>query len=162
MANDAATRWRRLFVSDAEKERLGPDAANAMKAFFDPRLLRPFVLNWEMCAREILLRLRYESAGLGPDTPGARLIRELMSYPDVPQDPGLERGLPPNEPLMTVHMAKGDIRLSYFSMLTTFGTPHDSLLEELRIKLFFPADAGSAELFHKLAEGQEVRARELA
>jgi MmyB-like transcription regulator ligand binding domain len=66
MADDAATRWRRLFVSDAKKERLGPEAANAMKAFFDPRLLRPFVVNWEMCAQEILLRLRYESAGLGP------------------------------------------------------------------------------------------------
>jgi transcriptional regulator with XRE-family HTH domain len=163
MANDAATRWRRLFVSDAEKERLGPGAANAMKAFFDPRLLRPYVVNWDVCAREILLRLRYESAGLGPDAPGARLIRELMAYPDVPQDlEEDEHGLPPNEPLMTVHMAKNDIRLSYFSMLTTFGTPHDALLEELRIKLFFPADADSAALFHRLAASQVVKARELA
>ena len=37
-------------------------------------------------------------------------------------------------------------------MLTTFGTPHDVPLEEPRIKLFFPADAGSSELFQRLAE----------
>jgi hypothetical protein len=52
---------------------------------------------------------------------------------------------------MTVHLAKGNVRLSYFSMLTTFGTPHDPLLEELRIKLFFPAEAGSAARFQRLA-----------
>jgi hypothetical protein len=162
MANDAAVRWRRLFFSDAEKERVGSDAANAMKAFFDPRQFRPFIVNWEMCAREILLRLRYEAAGLGSDSPGARLIRELMSYPDVPQVfEENERTLPPNDPLMTVHMAKNEIRLSYFSMLTTFGTPHDTLLEELRIKLFFPADAQSAALFHRLAAAPDVKAREL-
>jgi hypothetical protein len=60
---------------------------------------------------------------------------------------------------MTVHMAKGDIRLSYFSMIATFGTPHDTLVEELRIKTFFPADAASTELFHRLAEQKEVRIR---
>jgi transcriptional regulator with XRE-family HTH domain len=161
MANDAAVRWRRLFFSDAEKERVGPDAANAMKAFFDPRQFRPFIVNWDVCAREILLRVRYEAAGLGPDAPGARLIRELMSYPDVPQI-SEEGALPPNDPLMTVHMAKNEIRLSYFSMLTTFGTPHDALLEELRIKLFFPANAESAALFQRLVGWQDVEARERA
>ena len=65
MANEAAVCWRRLFISDAEKDQVGADAANAMKMFFDPRLLRPYVMNWERCARDILLRLRYEAAGLG-------------------------------------------------------------------------------------------------
>lgn len=163
MANDASVRWRRLFISDAEKERAGPGAANAMKAFFDPRLLRPFVLNWDVCAREILLRLRYEAAGLGPESPSARLFRDLLSYPGVSQESEpVEHALPPNEPLMTVHMAKGSIRLSYFSMLTTFGTPHDALLEELRIKLFFPADPDSAALFQRLAASQDIPESEYA
>jgi len=153
MANQAAVRWRRLFISDAEKDRAGPAAANAMKMFFDPLLFRPYVVNWERCARDILLRLRYEAASLGPESPPARLVRELLTYPGVPQAAESEPGsLPPNEPLMTVHMAKGHTRLSYFSMLTTFGTPQDVLLEELRIKLFFPADADSAVLFQRLAK----------
>jgi len=126
--------------------------------FFDPRLLRPYVVNWERCAQDILLRLRYEAASLGPESPPARLFRELLTYPGAPQAAEAEHGsLPPNEPLMTVHMAKDNIRLSYFSMLTTFGTPHDVLLEELRIKLFFPADPDSAALFQRLAEPKSTK-----
>jgi transcriptional regulator with XRE-family HTH domain len=38
MANEAAVRWRRLFISDAEKDQVGANAANAMKKiFFDPQ-----------------------------------------------------------------------------------------------------------------------------
>ena len=44
------------------------------------------------------------------------------------------------------------IQQYYNTHLTTFGTPHDVPLEELRIKLFFPADASSLELFQRLAE----------
>jgi len=55
--------------------------------------------------------------------------------------------------LMTVHLAKGDVRMSYFSMLSAFGTPYDALLQELRIKLFFPADTESALFIQRLAEG---------
>jgi hypothetical protein len=156
--NAAALRWRRFFISDVEKDQVGADAANAMKLFFHPRLLRPYVLNWEQCARQILLRLRHEAMAAGPDAPSARLLGELLAYPGAPSAAELDDGsLPPNDPLMIVHLAKGDVRVSYFSMLTTFGTPHDALLQELRIKLFFPADAASSEFFHRLAEADTPR-----
>jgi transcriptional regulator with XRE-family HTH domain len=160
MANDAAVRWRRLFISDAEKDRAGSAAANAMKMFFDPLLLRPYILNWEQCARQILLRLRQEAASQAADGPSAQLLRELLAYPGAPEAAGSDEsgGLPPNEPLMIVHMAKADARMSYFSMLTTFGTPHDVLLEELRIKLYFPADPASTALFQRLVEDDACRA----
>jgi transcriptional regulator with XRE-family HTH domain len=151
MANRAAFRWRRLFLTDAEKDAAGPAAANAMKMFFDPRLLRPYVINWEPNARAILLRLRHEAASQGPDGPSARLLQELLAYPGAPAAEAADAALPANEPLMTVHMAKGKVRLSYFSMLTTFGTPQDVLLEDLRLKLFYPADEASAALFRRLA-----------
>ena len=35
--------------------------------------------------------------------------------------------------------------VSYFSMVTTVGTPQDVTLQELRIESFFPADAATAE-----------------
>jgi transcriptional regulator with XRE-family HTH domain len=158
MANAAASRWRRCFVSDEQQDRVGANARNAMKMFFDRRLLRPFVVNWEQCARQILLRLRHEAMAGEPDSPAARLLRDLLAYPGAPAADELDDGsLPPNEPLMTVHIAKADVRMSYFSMLTTFGTPHDALLQELRIKLFFPADDASAAWFRQLAEADRPR-----
>lgn len=72
------------------------------------------------------------------------MLKELLAYPGAPAAAAAEAALPANEPLMTVHMAKGKVRHSYFGMLTTFGTPQDVLLEELRLKLFYPADEASA------------------
>lgn len=152
MANGPAMRMVFAFVGEAEARAAGPDALNAMKQLFHPGLLRPFVENWEEVARDVLVRLSQEAAA-GPLSSGAeRLLTELMAYPGVP---ALRRAEPlaPAGPAMTVRMRKGPLRLAYMSMLSTFGTPQDVTLEELRIKLFFPADAESAATFARLAEG---------
>jgi hypothetical protein len=36
------------------------------------------------------------------------------------------------------------LALSYFSTVTTFGTPRDAVLQELRVESFYPADERSA------------------
>lgn len=41
---------------------------------------------------------------------------------------------------MPFRLALGDQVLSFFSTLTTFGSPRDVTLEELTIELFYPAD----------------------
>ena len=38
-----------------------------------------------------------------------------------------------------------DLELRFFSTITTFGTPHDITLDELRIECMFPADETTAE-----------------
>ncbi len=35
---------------------------------------------------------------------------------------------------------KGDLELKLFTVVSTFGTPQDVTLQELRIETFFPAD----------------------
>lgn len=152
MANGPAMRMVFAFVGEAEARAVGADALNAMKLFFHPGLLRPYVENWEEVARDVLVRLGQEAAA-GPLRVGAeRLLAELMAYPGVP---ALRRAEPPTPagPAMTVRLRKGGLRLSYMSMLSTFGTPQDVTLEELRIKLFFPADPDSAATFARLAAG---------
>ena len=152
MANGPAMRMVFAFVGEAAARAAGPEALNAMKQLFHPGLLRPFVENWEEVARDVLLRLAQEAAA-GPMRAGAaRLLEELMAYPGAP---ALRRAEPPppSAPAMTVRLRREGLRLSYISMLSTFGTPQDVTLEELRIKLFFPADADSAAAFARLGEG---------
>jgi transcriptional regulator with XRE-family HTH domain len=152
MTNSPAMRMVNAFVGEAEARAVGPDALNAMKQLFHPALLRPHVENWEEVARDVLVRLHQEAAA-GPLREGARrLLEELMAYPGAP---ALRRADPPPPagPAMTVRLRRGALRLSYVSMLVTFGTPQDVTLEELRIKLFFPADPESAETFARIAEG---------
>ncbi|MEM7020186.1 MAG: hypothetical protein AAF512_22950, partial [Pseudomonadota bacterium] len=58
---------------------------------------------------------------------------------------------PGDAPLFTMHFKKGDLELSFFSTYTSFGTPHDVALQELRIECFFPADESTREYCHRHA-----------
>jgi hypothetical protein len=86
----------------------------------------------------------------GEVSTAASLLRELLAYPAAPR-PDFAAALPPNDPLMTVTLRKGDLRINHFSTLSTFGRPQDITLQELRIESFFPADAESATNFHRWA-----------
>jgi len=110
-----------------------------MRLMFDPRGVRPFVENWEEVARHLVERVHREAAG-PPDETTRALLEELLAYPGVPtgwRTPQLDR-VP--APLLSIVYGKGDLRLSVFSTITTFGTPQDVTLQELRIECFFPAD----------------------
>ena len=45
--------------------------------------------------------------------------------------------------LVPFRLALGDVEVSLFTTLTTFGTPRDVTLDELAVELFFPADDAS-------------------
>jgi MmyB-like transcription regulator ligand binding domain len=45
-----------------------------------------------------------------------------------------------NDLLLTIHLQKNDLNLSFFSTIATLGTPYDITLQEIRIECFFPAD----------------------
>jgi hypothetical protein len=94
------------------------------------------------------LRLRHEATTR--NSPAGRLVDELLAYPGVPQINIAAPALP-NEPLMTVTLVKGMLRIKYFSTISTFGTPQDITLQELRIKCFFPADPDTAAVFRCFA-----------
>ena len=73
------------------------------------------------------------------------LEREVLGYPNLPAagrrpDVG-EWSDPPL--LVPFRLAVGDVEVSLFTTLTTFGTPRDVTLDELAVELFFPADDAS-------------------
>ena len=43
-----------------------------------------------------------------------------------------------------MRFAKDGVDVSYFSLVTTVGTPQDVTLQEIRVESFFPADAATA------------------
>jgi len=148
MRNTASLRMRRAFIDDKNLAAAGPAAKNAMKLIFDPLLYRPYVVDWKTTAEQILLRLRHEATE--KNSPAGQLVEELLAYPGVPPI-NIPAPAPPNEPLMTVTLVKGMLRIKYFSIISTFGTPQDITLQELRIKCFFPADPETAVVFKRLA-----------
>jgi hypothetical protein len=45
--------------------------------------------------------------------------------------------------VIPVEFRKGRLAVSYFSMVTTVGTPQDVTAQEIRLESFFPADGAT-------------------
>lgn len=141
----------------AEFLRGGTKHGNMLLQFFDPEDLRAAVVNWEEVAGDLMRHLHDEVAAASEDSPIHGLLEQVLRYPGVPshwrtRDLG---GAPP--PILTVEFRTGDRTLRFFSTITTFGTPRDVTLDELRIECAFPADQATADLCHALQRGEGDR-----
>ena len=151
MRNDGS---HRIF----EKFRSSPhdgDGINVMRTVFHPEGLRPFIVNWEEVAECLMYTVHREVATTGNDAV-ARLRDELLAYPGVPSRWRTPDAVAPMAPLVSMQLRKGDLSLTFFSMITMLGTPRDVTLQQLKIECFFPADAITEQTARRLAMPQPV------
>jgi hypothetical protein len=85
-----------------------------------------------------------------------RLRDELLAYPGVPPRWRTPDAVAPMAPLVSMQLRKGDLSLSFFSMITMLGTPRDVTLQELKIECFFPADAITEQFARRVAMPEPV------
>jgi transcriptional regulator with XRE-family HTH domain len=145
MTNGGARRLMGLFL-DADAVAAVGGRPNAMRLFYHPRGMRPYIVNWEATAAGLIQWLHRDLArGIG-DAETSRLLEELLSYPDVPQKwRTLDLDAAP-VPFLAVELRRGNTHVAFFSTLTTLGVPYDITLHELRVECFFPADRQSETL----------------
>jgi transcriptional regulator with XRE-family HTH domain len=155
MSNEGAGRLMGLFLDPAEAAAIG--RPNAMRLFYDPRGMRPYIVNWEATAAALIQWLHRDLLRGDPET--GRLLEELLSYPDVPRQWRTLDLDASTAPFLAVELAKGDLHLTFFSTLASLGVPYDITLHELRVECFLPADASSEELMRELARGAGRRGR---
>lgn len=134
--NEAAPRFFGSFVDlDAR-----PRPRNLLDLMFDPAGMRPFVENWEEVATGLLQRISRESVGHVVDEKTVGLLKKLEKHPGVKTLSTIPRSHSPVLPIMFV---RGGERFSYFSFITTVGTPQSITAQELRIECMFPLEAES-------------------
>lgn len=127
--------------------------SNAMELLFARDGLQPYVENWDEVASAMLARIHREHAHAPGDGDLAGLYSRLASSAAVPENwRAIAAGTDPG-PVLPLVLRKGESISSLFSTITTFGTPHDITLQELRIECFFPADGATRELLDGLSEG---------
>ena len=114
------------------------DPPNVVRLMFTR--LRPHVANWDQTGEALIQRIHREAVGGIPDPVTARLLKEVLSLPNVPAAWRKPDFVATALPLLPVEFAKDGVALSYFSLVTTVGTPQDVTLQEVRIESFFPAD----------------------
>lgn len=138
MQNAAASRIIAFCLgADAVRQFSATGPFNFMQLMFADNGLRPHIGNWRHARATLLARLRREAAG-SPGSPSETLRRQFEE--DTPA-PGNATALNDEfEPVLPLELTVGDMQLRLFNTFTTFGTPQDVLLQELRIDMSFPAD----------------------
>lgn len=126
--NDAATR---LFAP------LGVEVGRSMLDLLLSDVLPPLVENWAEVAHHAVQRLRTESAAQGGvtrlDEVADQLARHARAGPAVVR------------PVVPTVFRLGARRLSLFATIAQFGTPEDVTLDDVKVELYFPADAETKE-----------------
>jgi transcriptional regulator with XRE-family HTH domain len=147
MTNEAAPRFFNCFIDMAARK----TPRNLLHLMFDPNGMRPFIANWEAVAKSLFQRVYRESVGRVIDDRTRALLAALLSYPDVKTEWKNPVELSAT-PVIPIGFVRDDQVLSYFSMVTTVGTPQTIAAQELRIECMFPADAAT-EAHHRKMMG---------
>jgi transcriptional regulator with XRE-family HTH domain len=152
MTNEAAPRFFNCFIDMAARK----TPRNLLHLMFDPNGMRPFIANWEAVAKSLFQRVYRESVGRVIDDRTGALLAALLAYPDVKTEwkNPVELSAMPVIPIGFVR--DGEV-LSYFSMVTTVGTPQTIAAQELRIECMFPADAATEAHHRKMMDSTPPR-----
>jgi len=141
MSNESARRMVAACLDAATIRALSADGAlNFMRMMFEPVEMRPRIRNWQVVAPLLLARLRNE-AGEDPQSPSTALLKELG--PQAKVDRTSEGPDRIELPIIPLELDVAGVTLRLFNTITTFGTPQDVGLQELRIELSYPMDSAT-------------------
>ncbi len=121
-----------------------PDRANVLRLFIEPGPIRDAVVNWPDVAAALLERARREATGGVLDADTAGLVTHLTSLPDVAAAIAGGATEVSSTPVIDVRFRLADATWTFFSIVSTIGTPTDVTAQELRVEAFFPADEATA------------------
>jgi hypothetical protein len=125
-----------------------PNPPNLIHLFFHPDGLRPWIANWASAAPLLWCRAQREANASHSDD-----LRALLASLS-PHLPASVLRIPEETPLLPVlpvDLHLGDITLSLFSLITSFGTPQDLTADELKLETLFPANSATKQYFQSLA-----------
>lgn len=130
-----------------------PSVLNMFSLMFDPRFIRPFVVDWENVARGMLSRLQRESLQRRGDARLSALLDRIYAYPGVPREWRQPDFSTQSEATLTLWFRRAELTVGFFTTLTVFSAPQQVTLEELRIESCFPLDDETRRTCERLAVG---------
>ncbi|MBC7844697.1 MAG: helix-turn-helix transcriptional regulator [Gemmatimonadaceae bacterium] len=125
---------------------------NMLDLFSHPEGIATRVVNLAVVGPQMLRHLRHEAItypAIAPRVQQVALRLNALLGVDV-RSGGLGHATTAAPPLMTTQFRTSLGVLSFFSMFTTFGTPHDITLSSIRVEHFFAADAQTSDRLRAL------------
>ena len=141
----AALLFGRLFAPDPI-----PAHANVLQLVIGPGPVRDHITNWNAVVPGLLERARREAVEGVLDPEAIELVASLRARADV-RDVLSADTIPSACPVIDLRFALDGVELSFFSVVSTIGTPIDVTAQELRVEMFFPADDATTERWASVA-----------
>ena len=120
-----------------------PADANVLRLVVEPGPVRDSILNWSAVVPALFGRARREAVAGVVDPATEALIRQLSDRPDVRDALTGTEPSPEAAPVIDLQFAFEGSVVSFFSVVSTIGTPMDVTAQELRVEAFFPSDPTS-------------------
>lgn len=135
-ANRGAERLFDAFAVDRERLTAPLDMYSLL---FDPRLLRPHVVDWERFAHGMVARLHRDVLASGDARLEARLA-EVLAFPGVPLQWRRPDFAANPAPALRFALERDGVRVEFLVAITVFAAPQQVTVEELRLESCFPVD----------------------
>lgn len=117
---------------------------NVYRIVFAEDGLRQYIKDWPAIEHFMLARL-WEEVVSSQHADLIELYKDITRL-KTREDP-IDFQIDSNLPIMSLTLEKNSTKASFFSTVTTLGTPLDLTTQELRIELLFPADEETKQLF---------------
>lgn len=111
--------------------------------------LRPHIKDWPRIEQFMLNRL-WDEAVSTQNSQLFSLYEEISNLGTLQETVNFQ--VEDNLPIMSLTFEKGAMEASFFTTITTLGTPLDLTTQELRIESLFPADKETKELFSLISQ----------
>lgn len=111
--------------------------------------LRPHIKDWSRIEQFMLNRL-WDEAVSTQNSQLFSLYEEISKLGTIQEV--MDFQVDDNLPIMSLTFKKGAMEASFFTTITTLGTPLDLTTQELRIESLFPADKDTQELFSLVSQ----------
>lgn len=108
---------------------------------------KPYISNWDEIAGYFLQQLSSELNANPYNTEARELLDEIMAYPDIPDAHFVPSGV---TPYIEFKLQNEELDLAFFSVVSTFGTPQDVTLQEIRIETFFASNEATETFLRTL------------
>jgi transcriptional regulator with XRE-family HTH domain len=115
---------------------------NVMRACIEPDGIRRYIVDWHAFAAMLLVHLRHELVFEGDNADLRSLVDAIESDPEFAAR-GREAAAGAAIPVSTMRLERDGTAIDLFTLISTFATPNDATLSELRVETFFPANETS-------------------
>ena len=118
---------------------------NAIRILFSEDGLRNYVKGWPVIEQFLLARL-WEEVVSTQNSELIELYKEIVLLRNG--NDSIDFQMDSNFPIMSLILDKNAKKASFFTMITTLGTPLDLTTQELRLEFLFPSDEETKQLLH--------------